>query len=173
MMPPVKLAKVGVSYMIELLRRSWNRAARLLPIDWESTLLPETKLPLAMPNMLMVSPYSLYTVSMLPSLTVPKAPLLSPTNELREPKVPVPTSKLVACSSCQIALSPPKPRSPRKPMYELPTSMSWRGGASSTVGPAAMTPSGRAAVPVPVPESDETEAPGCVAPWLLNQPNCG
>ena len=103
--------------MIELLRRSWKRAAPALLIDCESTLLPEVKLPLEMPNMAMVSPYSLYTVSMLPSFTVPKPPLDRPTKELREPKVPLPTSKLVDCSSCQIAFSPrPRPRSPRKPM---------------------------------------------------------
>src|SRR5437868_977326 len=81
---------------------------------------------------------------MFPRRTVPKLPLESPTNESREPKVPVPTSKLVDCSSCQMAFKPPKPlprpRSPRKPIYELPTSMVCRGGGfSQTTPPGVLT----------------------------------
>ena len=176
MRPPVKPENVGVSYMTELFLRSWNRAAPALLIDCDSTLLPEVKLPLEMPNMAMVSPYSLYTVSMLPSFTVPKAPLDRPTKELREPKVPLPTSKLVDCSSCQMPLRPPKPlprpRSPRKPMYELPTWTYSRGGVSS------MRPFTAPAVPsTPLVAVDatsvETGAPGCVVPLVLDHWYCG
>src|SRR5258707_1238814 len=115
---------------------------------------------------------------MLPRRTVPKLPLERPTNESRDAQVPVPTSKLVDVSICQIAFSPPKllprPRSPRKPMYEFPTLTLWRGNGSAIAAPAGMVfVRGEAAVPMPPPENVATAEPGCVELSCEDQPNCG
>ncbi len=59
-MPAWMPANSAVWYWIELAYRSWKREAlpELMPL-FDSTLLAEMKLPLAMPNMANVSPYSL------------------------------------------------------------------------------------------------------------------
>src|SRR5213075_1695606 len=115
---------------------------------------------------------------MLPRRTVPKPLLVRPTNESREPQVPVPTSKFVAVSICQIAFRPPnwfvRPRSPRNPIYELPTSTLCRGRGSATAAPAGtVLVSGAATVPTPPPWNVATAAPGCVELLKLDHPNCG
>src|SRR5690349_21136909 len=115
---------------------------------------------------------------MLPRRTVPKLRLDKPRNESREAQVPVPTSKLVAVSICQIAFRPPQlllsPRSPRNPMYELPTSTDCRGNGSAMAAPAGIVlVSGAATVPTPPPWNVATAVPGCVELSKLDQANCG
>src|SRR6266850_2504498 len=108
---------------------------------------------------------------MLPSLTVPNLLPLNPTNELRDAHVPVPTSKLVAVSICQMAFRPklPRFRSPRKPMEELDTSTSWR---ESGVVPGQLL-DGQAVLVALVPTRVEKAEAGAVAPVLFHKPNCG
>ena len=90
-------------------------------------LLNDMKLPLEMPRIPIGSPSDLYTVSMLPSFTVPNPPL-RPTKEVRVANVPsMPVSSGTVCSSCQTALRPPPSSSvPRKPMRELAASTELR-----------------------------------------------
>src|SRR5712692_6826801 len=100
-------------------RRKLKLEAELAPKPvFCNTLLCDTKLPLLTPRKPSMLPYSLYGVSILPSLNVPHPSLVRPANELRVAKLVVwfPSSMLTCCSSCQIADDPrPICLSPRKP----------------------------------------------------------
>jgi hypothetical protein len=102
-----------------LARRKLKLDAELVPKPvFCSTLLCDTKLPLLTPRKPRMLPYSLYGVSILPSLNVPHPSLVRPANELRVAKLVVwfPSSMLTCCSSCQIAFDPlPMSLLPRNP----------------------------------------------------------
>src|SRR2546429_2513874 len=92
-------------------RRKLKLEAELVPKPtFCSTLLCDTKLPLLTPRKPRILPYSLYGVSIFPSLNVPHSLLVRPANEFRLPKVEIkpalfavttPSSRGTDCSSCQ------------------------------------------------------------------------
>src|SRR5882762_781735 len=148
---------VGEAKSMALGRRSWKRAARFGPPDpcakptWRSTGLVCTKLPLETPRKPTTSPAFLKGVSMKPSLRVPHT-ASRPRKLSRVASVPVsaaaepPSSTGTVCSTCQIAFIPlPRDLLPLNPMYELPTSISFRFT--------------RADVPAAAAESVETVVP--------------